>query len=77
VDEEDEFDETEFEIETEIGALEEDDSSFSGKEARIPMESGGPKGEALRWWWWWWRWRLVVGMGIASGEEEEEEEGCE
>jgi hypothetical protein len=55
VDEEDEFDETEFEIETEIGALEEeeDDSSFSGKEARIPMESGGPKGEALRWWWWW------------------------
>jgi hypothetical protein len=53
VDEDDEFDETEFEIETEIGALEEDDSSFSGKEARIPMESGGPKGEALRWWWWW------------------------
>jgi len=56
-DEGDEFEDDEAERET--GSLrrlelspESGDSSFSGKTARTPKESGGPKGEDLRWNWW-------------------------
>lgn len=59
-DEGDEFEEDEAERETGIRASlrrlelspESGDSSFSGKTARTPKESGGPKGEDLRWNWW-------------------------